>query len=177
MPDRRGLGLLLEVCCRASKRHLAVGLYDAEPHVSEAVRRRLEAFYPGLEVSYCWSPPFRALSAKEDDAVVEAISASGVQILFVSLGCPKQERWMLAHRERLDCVAIGVGAAFGMLAGTRKVAPRWTQVPGVEWVFRLMNEPRRLWRCYAKHNVRFVRLVMRQWLRIRLHPAASSRDS
>jgi N-acetylglucosaminyldiphosphoundecaprenol N-acetyl-beta-D-mannosaminyltransferase len=170
----RGLDLLQEVCARAARRRLTVGLYGGEPPVSAAVRRRLTALYPGLEVSYCWSPPFRELSSEEDDAVIGAIAAAGVQVLFVSLGCPKQERWMLAHRERLDCVALGVGAAFDMLAGTFKVAPRWMQVLGLEWVFRLVNEPRRLWRRYAKHNTRFIYLVLRQWLSERRRAASRS---
>lgn len=161
----RGLDLLLEASCLAAKRSLAVGLYGAEPHVSEGVKRRLQALYPSLDVRYCWSPPFRELSSEEDDAVVEAIVAAGVQILFVSLGCPKQERWMLAHRERLGCVALGVGAAFDMLSGNLKVAPRWMQALGLEWVFRLVNEPQRLWRRYAKHNARFVYLVLGEWFR------------
>ena len=168
----RGLDVLHEVCARAARRRLTVGLYGGEPRVSAAVRRRLMTHYPGLEVSYCWSPPFRELTSDEDDAAIAAIAAAGVQILFVSLGCPKQERWMLAQRGRLECVALGVGAAFDMLAGTLKVAPRWMQVLGLEWVFRVVNEPHRLWRRYAKHNARFVYLVLRQWLGERRHPAA-----
>ena len=171
----RGLDLVHEVCARAARRRLTVGLYGGEPRVSAAVRRRLMVLYPGLEVSYCWSPPFRGLTSEEEDAVIDAIATAGVQILFVSLGCPKQERWMLDHRERLGCVALGVGAAFDMLAGNLRVAPRWLQVLGLEWVFRLVNEPRRLWRRYAKHNVRFVYLVLRQGLRERRHRAPRRR--
>jgi N-acetylglucosaminyldiphosphoundecaprenol N-acetyl-beta-D-mannosaminyltransferase len=170
----RGHDLLHEVCARAAKHHLTVGLYGGEPRVSAAVRRRLEGLYPGLDVGYCWSPPFRELSAEEDDAVVAAITGAAVRVLFVGLGCPKQERWMLAHRERLGCVALGVGAAFDMVAGDLREAPRWMQVIGLEWVFRLANEPSRLWRRYAKHNGRFVYLVLRQWLRDRRDLAASS---
>ena len=161
----RGLDLMTEVSARAARHHLRVGLYGGEPLVTEAVKRHLLALNPGLDVAYCWSPPFRELTAAEDDAVVEAIAAAGVQVLFVSLGCPKQERWMLAHRGRMTCVALGVGAAFDMLAGTLKVAPRWMQVTGLEWVFRLTREPGRLWRRYARHNARFVIRVVQQSLR------------
>lgn len=169
----RGLDLLHEVCAHAAKRRLTVGLYGGKPPVIAAVRQRLTALYPGLKVGYCWSPPFRELNPEENDVVIDAIAAAGVQVLFVSLGCPKQERWMLAQRERLDCVALGVGAAFDMLAGTLRVAPRWMQLLGLEWLFRLVYEPRRLWRRYAKHNARFVYLVLRQWLCERRHAAAS----
>ena len=95
------------------------------------------------------SPPFRALTPEEDERVVEAIRESGARILFVGLGCPKQERWMAEHRERLACALVGVGAAFDFLAGRKRQAPRWLQRAGLEWLFRLACEPRRLWRRYA----------------------------
>lgn len=161
----RGFDLMSEVCARAARHQLKVGLYGGAPQVTESVRQRLLSLYPGLEIAYCWSPPFRELTAQEDAAVVAAVAAAGVQVLLVSLGCPKQERWMLAHRERMTCVAIGVGAAFDMLAGTVKMAPRWMQVMGLEWMFRLASEPRRLWRRYTRHNGRFMFLVLLRRLR------------
>jgi len=160
----RGSDLMDDVCRRAARRGLRVGLYGSAPDVLGTVRRRLLARHPGLQVSYCCAPPFRELSAAEDEAVMQAIADAGVQVLFVSLGCPKQERWMFAHRERMACVALGVGAAFDMVAGVVVVAPRWAQVLGLEWAFRLVAEPRRLWRRYALHNGRFVVLVAREWL-------------
>ncbi len=155
----RGYCLVAEVCARAARRHLKVGLYGGQPHVAELARRRLLAQHPGLEIVYCWSPPYRELTAAEHAAAMAAITEAGVQILLVGLGCPKQERWMLAHRDELPCVAVGVGAVFDMLAGTLRVAPRWMQVMGLEWVFRLLIEPRRLWRRYAHHNGRFLVLL------------------
>ena len=95
-------------------------------------------------------------SAEEDARVTEAIEAAGVGVLFVGLGCPKQERWMAAHRGRLACAQIGVGAAFDFLAGTKPQAPRWVMRAGLEWLFRLACEPRRLWRRYLIGNVRFL---------------------
>lgn len=166
----RGLDLMNEVCERAARRGLLVGLYGGSPAVVQAVRRRLCARHPQLQVSYCWSPPYRELTRAEDDVVVHAIREAGVQLLFVSLGCPRQERWMFAHRDRLPCVALGVGAAFDMLAGEIPVAPRWMQTLGLEWILRLVSEPRRLWRRYARHNGRFVVLVLRRWLDGRAAP-------
>jgi N-acetylglucosaminyldiphosphoundecaprenol N-acetyl-beta-D-mannosaminyltransferase len=156
----RGLDLLHAVCERAARRDLAVGLYGATARVNAIVRTRLETLHPGLRVTYAWSPPFRDLSTEEDAAVVAEIAAAGVQVLFVSLGCPKQEKWMLSHRGRLRCVTVGVGAAFDMVAGDLRIAPRWIQVAGLEWAFRLALEPRRLWRRYARHNLRFLGLVL-----------------
>ena len=158
----RGFDLMQAVCARAARRGLRVGLYGAAPAVLHEVRRRLLAAHPGLDVVYAVSPPFRPLTAGEDQAVLADIVVAGVQVLFVSLGCPKQERWMLARRDRLGCVMLGVGAAFDMLAGELSIAPRWAQRLGLEWVLRLVSEPRRLWKRYARHNGRFVWLVLRQ---------------
>jgi len=169
----RGLDLMNEVCARAARRGLRVGLYGGSPAVVQAVRSRLCARHPELQVSYCWAPPYRELTPAEDDAVVHTIREGRVQLLFVSLGCPRQERWMFAHRDRLPCVALGVGAAFDMLAGDVPVAPRWMQTLGLEWVFRLVREPRRLWRRYARHNGRFCVFVVRGWLARRARRPAS----
>lgn len=171
----RGQDLMDEVCRRAARRGLKIGLYGGAPAVLENVRQRLAARHPGLDVAYAWAPPFRDLTAAEDEAAVRSVREAGVQILLVSLGCPKQERWMFAHRRSSTCVALGVGAAFDMLAGRIAVAPRWAQALGLEWVFRLAHEPGRLWRRYARHNGRFVMLVARQVITDRLRGGARRR--
>lgn len=156
----RGLDLTLRVCELAVHRGLSIGLYGGEPAVTDAVQRLLAQRFPGLNIVYHWSPPFRQLSPEEDAAAVNEISAAAPDILFVSLGCPRQEQWMLEHREQVDCVMLGVGAVFDMIAGRIGVAPRWMQRAGLEWVFRLIRDPKRLWRRYAKHNVRYAVLVL-----------------
>jgi N-acetylglucosaminyldiphosphoundecaprenol N-acetyl-beta-D-mannosaminyltransferase len=133
-----------------------VGLYGGTPEVLEVLRSRLLERFPRLQLRFSHSPPFRALSPDEDAAVVDAIAASGVGVLFVGLGCPKQERWMAAHREALPCALVGVGAAFDFLAGAKPQAPAWVQRAGLEWLFRLVCEPRRLWRRYLVGNARFL---------------------
>ena len=95
------------------------------------------------------------------------INASGARFIFVGLGCPKQEEWMIEHRDRIPAVLLAVGAAFDFLAGTKPQAPRWMMRSGLEWVFRLACEPRRLAGRYFKHNPRFVALVLRQWMTTR----------
>lgn len=133
--------------------------------------RKLEAIarrdFPGLELVYSYSPPFRELTAEEDEDIVRQIAASGARILFVGLGCPKQERWMSAHRGSISTVMLGVGAAFDFVAGVKPQAPRVMQKMGLEWVFRFATEPRRLWKRYLKHNPRFVYLFLLQFLRLR----------
>jgi N-acetylglucosaminyldiphosphoundecaprenol N-acetyl-beta-D-mannosaminyltransferase len=123
---------------------------------------RLCKAYPGLQVAYSHSPPFRAQTAAEEQQVCDDIRASQVGLLFVGLGCPKQETWMQRHRGRIPAVMLGVGAAFDFHAGTLARAPLWMREHGLEWLHRLASEPRRLWRRYLWTNSRFVLLAARQ---------------
>jgi len=109
-----------------------------------------------LAIAYACSPPFRELTAEEDARIVADIQDSGAQVLFVGMGCPKQERWIIKHQGVVPAPMLGVGAAFDFIAGVKRYAPAWLQRMGLEWLFRLLTEPRRLWRRYAVHNPRFV---------------------
>jgi N-acetylglucosaminyldiphosphoundecaprenol N-acetyl-beta-D-mannosaminyltransferase len=162
-----GPDLTPHLLAEAARRGVPVGFYGGEPAVLDRLLAVARTRFPGLRVVYACAPPFRALSAEEDAAIVEAINASGARLLFVGLGCPKQERWMAAHRARVNAVLLGVGAAFDFLAGVKPQAPRWLQERGLEWAFRLVCEPRRLWRRYAVHNPRFVALFTMQVLKQR----------
>jgi N-acetylglucosaminyldiphosphoundecaprenol N-acetyl-beta-D-mannosaminyltransferase len=155
-----GPTLMLHILEVAARENLAVGFYGGAPEVLDALVGRLRAWYPGLRITFALSPPFRTLNQDEDEEIIRQITASKAQILFVGLGCPKQEGWMAAHRGRLDLVMIGVGAAFDFHAGFVRQAPRWMQGAGLEWSFRLIQEPRRLWGRYLIHNPRFVALVL-----------------
>ncbi len=151
----------------AERKGLPVGFYGASPETLGKLLATVRKEYPALEVAYAWSPPFRPLTPEEDDRVVQEMNASGARILFVGLSSPKQDAWMHRHRGRVRAVMLGVGAAFDFLAGTKRQAPQWMMPLGLEWLFRLATEPRRLWRRYLKHNPRFVVLFARQWLRYR----------
>jgi len=168
-----GPDLVPAVCAAAVDWGMPVGFYGGSPEVVDALVRHLVAWFPGLRVALAMSPPFRPLSPEEDEQVVEAIRESGARILFVGLGCPKQERWMAAHRDRLDCALVGVGAAFDFLAGAKLQAPRLLQRAGLEWLFRLACEPRRLWGRYARNVPRFALLELAEALRERLHGGSS----
>ncbi len=157
-----GPDLTLHVCRAAAREGIPVGFYGGHPEVLENLVKNLKAKFPGLRVAYAYSPPFRLLTGEEDRQITREINASGAKILFVGLGCPKQERWMAAHKGMIQAVMIGVGAAFDFHAGRVRQAPRWIQHIGMEWLFRLLMEPRRLWRRYAKHNPRFVLLALAQ---------------
>jgi N-acetylglucosaminyldiphosphoundecaprenol N-acetyl-beta-D-mannosaminyltransferase len=157
--------LLPELFAACEARGIRLGLYGGTPQTLDVFTAFLADAAPCLEVAYAWSPPFRPLKPKEDAAVVEQITSAGVQLLLVGIGCPKQERWMDDHRDRLSCVMIGVGAAFDLFGGRTKEAPRWTRDIGLEWAYRLAQEPRRLWRRHAKHDPRFVALLAWQVVR------------
>ncbi len=165
-----GPTLTLYVLEAASREGLPVGFYGSTPETLEKLKTNLQARYPSLKIVYSYAPPFRSLTAEEDEEVVKAINDSGARILFVGLGCPKQERWMAAHKGRVQAVMLGVGAAFDFLAGVKPQAPRWMQCAGLEWFFRLLTEPRRLWRRYLYNNPRFVLLVLLQLLGLRRYP-------
>ncbi len=112
--------------------------------------------FPGLHVVGVHSPPFRPLTEDEDAAIVDEIVAARPDIVWVGLSTPKQERWMAAHHHRIDSVLVGVGAAFDFHAGNVTQAPPWMQARGLEWLYRLVKEPRRLWRRYLTNNPLFI---------------------
>jgi N-acetylglucosaminyldiphosphoundecaprenol N-acetyl-beta-D-mannosaminyltransferase len=171
-----GPSLTPVVCQRAEALGLPVGFYGATPEVLDALLCEISAKFPKLRVAFAFAPPFRPLSQSDDRAVVDAIEAADVAILFVGLGCPKQERWMAAHRESLRCTMVGVGAAFDFIAGAKSQAPRWLQLLGLEWLFRLLAEPRRLWRRYLIGNPRFIYHFARERWRCRAASLVRAED-
>jgi N-acetylglucosaminyldiphosphoundecaprenol N-acetyl-beta-D-mannosaminyltransferase len=166
----RGTDLTSHVVERAAREGIPIGLYGGTPELLESFEGVLRARYPGVEVACKIAPPFRPLSPEEDEQVTREIVASGTRVLLVGIGCPKQERWMAAHKDRIPAVMLGVGAAFDFHTGRIRQAPRWMQEAGLEWVFRLMMDPRRLWKRYAKHNPRFVTLFLLQLAGLRRFP-------
>lgn len=162
---------------QAARHGVPVGFYGGTDEVLEALRSRIERDLPTLEVAYAYAPPFRPLTPEEDAEVVEAIVASGCRILFVGIGCPKQERWIVEHRPAVPAVMLGVGAAFDFYAGRKRQAPGWMQRSGLEWVFRLATEPRRLWKRYLRHNPRFVALFAAQLVQTSLRRGKATRHA
>jgi N-acetylglucosaminyldiphosphoundecaprenol N-acetyl-beta-D-mannosaminyltransferase len=162
-----GPALMPHVVERAALEDVPIGLYGGTPESLEAFVMVLKGRYPKIKVVCQIAPPFRPLTAEEDRAVTQEIVDSGARILFVGIGCPKQENWMAAHKERIPAVMLGVGAAFDFLTGRVRQAPRWMQAVGLEWAFRLAMEPRRLWKRYARHNPRFVYFLLLQLANLR----------
>jgi exopolysaccharide biosynthesis WecB/TagA/CpsF family protein len=159
-----GPELTLRLCQRAAQEGVSIYLYGGSPEVVERLRRNLIERYPGLEVAGAESPPFRKLTPEEDAAMVERINASGAGLVFIGLGCPKQDHFAADHRDTIQAVQVCVGAAFDFHAGNKRIAPAWMQRRGLEWLYRLCQEPRRLWRRYLVTNTQFVCLFLKQWL-------------
>jgi N-acetylglucosaminyldiphosphoundecaprenol N-acetyl-beta-D-mannosaminyltransferase len=147
---------------RSARAGVPVGFYGGSPRVLSQLLSRIGEEFPALMVAYAWSPPFRKLTVEEEADAVRSIQRSGARILFVGLGCPKQERWMARMRGPVPAVMVGVGAAFDFIAEVKPQAPAFVQRAGLEWLFRLGTEPRRLWRRYLYHNPRFILLFGRQ---------------
>jgi N-acetylglucosaminyldiphosphoundecaprenol N-acetyl-beta-D-mannosaminyltransferase len=161
-----GPDLLLACCEHSVGRGYRHFFYGGGPGVPERLADRLTQRFPGLRVVGTYSPPFRALSPEEGEEVVQRINSADADFVWVGLSTPKQEQWMHEHRARLTApVLIGVGAAFDFHGGSKRQAPRWMQRSGLEWLFRLGQEPRRLWRRYSYNNVRFVADLLHQRFR------------
>ena len=151
-----GPDLMLKYCEFINGSSQSIYLYGSARDTIAKLRQSLTTAFPSLRIAGMYSPPFRMLAEKENSAVVEQINASGASVVFVSLGCPKQEIWMATNRGKINAVMIGVGAAFDYHAGTIKRAPLWMQRAGLEWLYRLAQEPRRLWRRYLVTNSIFI---------------------
>ena len=162
-----GPDLMAAFCARAARSGTPIYLYGGRDAEALALlQARLRERFPGLVIAGAHSPPFRPLSEAEREQDAERIDASGASVVWVGTGQPKQEKWMLEMRSRLQApLLVGVGAAFDFHAGLVSQAPRWMQRSGLEWVYRLSREPRRLWRRYARYNPRFVAGFAAQYAR------------
>jgi exopolysaccharide biosynthesis WecB/TagA/CpsF family protein len=150
-----GPELTHRLCMRAAELGVPVYFYGGSPKVVRELEARLTAELPELRVVGAESPPYRPLTDAEDAAVVERINRSGAGLVFIGLGAPKQDVFGFEHRHSIDAVQVCVGAAFDFLAGHKKMAPAWMQRSGLEWLFRLTQEPGRLWRRYLVTNIVF----------------------
>jgi N-acetylglucosaminyldiphosphoundecaprenol N-acetyl-beta-D-mannosaminyltransferase len=160
-----GPDLMLQLCARAAREGWSCYLFGGHPGTPEKVKDALLARFPSLKIVGMFSPPFRSLTEGEDEQIVRAINSLQPDVVWVALGGPKQDMWMLQHRSRIDAAVLhGVGAAFDFLSGRVPQAPRWMRSAGLEWLFRFLVEPRRLWKRYTLKNAKFLYFVLRQAL-------------
>ena len=165
-PRINGPDLMLRLCAWAEAHGESVFLYGTTPATLHRLKAKLRERYPALRIAGTIAPPFRPLTAEEDAEVAARINASGAGLVFVALGCPKQEKWAHDHRGEINAVMIGVGVAFDYYAGNVRRAPHWMQRSGLEWAYRLVTEPRRLWRRYLVTNAVFItRMLTHGWRR------------
>ena len=165
LPDRvYGPSLVLKLCARAASEGLPVYFYGSTPEVLCSLKQTLEKRFPEILIAGMQCSKFRRLAPEEKPILAAEIRNSGAAIVFVGLGCPRQEVFAYEFREILPMPIVAIGAAFPFLAGTLPEAPRWMQDAGLQWLFRLASEPRRLWRRYVLLNPTYVLLVMLQAL-------------
>jgi N-acetylglucosaminyldiphosphoundecaprenol N-acetyl-beta-D-mannosaminyltransferase len=165
-----GPDLMLAASQRGTKRRWRHFFLGGTNEVQHRLKIRLQKDNPNLLITGSYSPPFGNLGLGDERAMIQAINSSQADILWVALGSPRQELWMAEHRDKLKpTVLIGVGAAFDFLSGAKPQAPAWVQRAGLEWLFRLISEPRRLWRRYSAYPL-FAALAIGQWLRITHYP-------
>jgi N-acetylglucosaminyldiphosphoundecaprenol N-acetyl-beta-D-mannosaminyltransferase len=163
-----GMDLLPDLLKKAASQQLPVYFYGGSDELLTYTKEHLQKNYSQLNTAGFYSPPFRPLTKQEEDAVIQRINVSGARLVFVVLGCPKQERWMAAMQGRINAVTIGVGGALPVMIGMQQRAPRWMQQAGMEWFFRLAQEPARLFRRYAVTNSTFIYLLFKEYFRTRL---------
>ena len=160
-----GPDLMLAWCERAAEKDLSIYLYGGTEEMLKKLTQKLSEQFPTLKIAGSHSPPFRPLTPEEEQQDCDRINTSGASVVFVALGCPKQEQWMARQQGRINAVMIGVGAAFSFHSGEVKQAPRWMMKLGLEWFYRFSTEPRRLWRRYLINNPMFILLVSQQLLK------------
>jgi len=130
--------------------------YGSTEETISLLKENLEKKYPGMDIRGYYSPPFRELTAEEDEEIIRMLNASGADLIWIGLGAPKQEKWMAAHENRLSGVMLGVGAGFNFFAGNIKRAPVWVRKIGMEWLYRLFQDPKRLFKRYFESNIKFI---------------------
>lgn len=166
-----GMDILLSLCQQSAAYNTSIFFLGSEPKILQGMRERLHQEFPDLCIAGMEPLPFRPLTREDNDAIVHQINSSGAGIVLVSLGCPKQELWMAQHKDKIHAVMIGLGGAFPVYAGVHRWAPLWVRQSGLEWLFRLLQEPRRLWKRYGRTIPPFIYLASQQvltsWLGLR----------
>jgi len=163
-----GMDLLPDIISVAEAGDIPVFFYGGTDEILETARQYLTVRFPLLKIAGSYSPPFRSLTTEEENEIARSINQSGAKLVFVVLGCPKQEKWMDTMKNKLSAVMIGVGGALPVMVGMQRRAPVWMQKAGLEWFYRLCQEPKRLFKRYAVTNSLFILLVTKEYIRLKI---------
>ncbi|HEV7349179.1 WecB/TagA/CpsF family glycosyltransferase [Telluribacter sp.] len=163
-----GCDLFPLLLARSAQVGIKVFFLGSTEYVLQSLVERCRVDIPNLIIAGIHSPPFRPATFGERVELIQTINESGAQLVFVSLGCPKQEKWMAEMKGNIHCVMIGVGNAFPVYARVEKLAPQWMRELSLEWIFRLCQDPKRLWKRYLFNNTIFLKLFIKEWIKIKL---------
>ncbi len=159
-----GMDLLPDLLQIMSERNISAYFYGGQPEVLDKAKIYLKNSYPDLNIAGIFSPPFRPLTPLEEKKIIEEINKTLPSVVFVILGCPKQEKWMATMKDKINTVMIGIGGALPVMLGVHKRAPKWMQNYGLEWLFRLLQEPKRLFKRYSQTNSLFLWIFLKEFL-------------
>lgn len=160
-----GMDFLPRMLAVANEKKLSVFFYGSTPDVLISVQKKIASAFPSIHFAGAISPPFLPMTGEETRKDIEQINGTGAQLVFVSLGCPRQEKWMAENTDRINAVLLGIGGALPVFAALQKRAPRWMQALALEWLFRLAQQPRRLFKRYFYTNTLFMLLLMQAWMK------------
>lgn len=160
-----GMDMFPDLIQAAHEEELSIFLYGTTERILQKINNKIKSDYPKAKVVGAISPPFRSLSDKEEAEYIKQINDSGAKMVFVALGCPKQERWMAKHSKKINAVLLGVGGAFPVFVDEQKRAPEWMRKMSLEWLYRLIQDPKRLFKRYFYTNTKFLFLLGVQFLK------------
>lgn len=158
-----GMDLLPDLLKESEKNNLKVYFYGGTQEILDKTLDYCSNQFPNLKIVGLYSPPFRALTEFEESQIIKNINESGAGLIFVALGCPKQEKWMASMKGKINACMIGIGGALPVMIGMQKRAPQWMQNNSLEWLYRLSQEPKRLFKRYTITNTKFLYLLFMQW--------------
>lgn len=163
-----GMDFMPAILAKANEQQARVFFYGSTPEVLDALQKKINSDYTNIQLAGAIAPPFRPLADEELHQHISQINNSGAHVVMVSLGCPKQEKWMWANTNKINAVLLGVGGAFAVTAGLQKRSPVWMQRLGLEWLHRLLQEPARLFKRYFVTNTTFIWLLMKELVKQKL---------
>jgi len=171
-----GMDLFPDLLKKAEKEQLGVFFYGGTKEMLDKTQKFIRQVYPGIKYHHYYSPPFRNLNPEEEENIIKKINNSGAHLVFVILGCPKQEKWMASMKGKVNATMIGLGGALPVMIGMQKRAPEWMQKTSLEWLYRFSQEPKRLFKRYLITNSLFMGLRFKEWVKTKLTVSSQNRQ-